>query len=100
MNQPKTSLNPEAKTIDEVLEHLDLIIEQSVDDKNYLSVFAYVYRRTTFEIKEAIKGERFQDPKRLEKMDVVFANLYINAYQNYKNGILTSKSWTYAFDSK
>lgn len=100
MNQPKTSLNPEAKTIDEVLEHLDLIIEQSVDDKNYLSVFAYVYRRTTFEIKEAIKGERFQDPKRMEKMDVIFANLYINAYQNYKNGILTSKSWTYAFDSK
>lgn len=100
MKQQLTSLNPEAKTMDEVLENLDLIIEQSIKDKNYFCIFAYVYRRTTFEIKEAIKGDRFQDPKRMEKMDVIFANLYINAYQNYKNRIPPSKSWTYAFDSR
>lgn len=100
MNHSQTSLIPEAKTIDELLDNLDLIIEQSVKDRNYICVFAYVYRRTTFEIKEALKGDRFQDPKRMEKMDVIFGNLYTSAYQNYKNRIPPTKSWTYAFDSK
>lgn len=100
MNQPPIPLQNAATTIDEVLENLDFIIEQSINNENHISVFAYVYRRTTFEIKKAIKSGRFQDPKRMQKFDVTFANLYINAYHNHENGKTTSRSWAYAFDSK
>ena len=100
MNQPKTSLKSKAKTIDEVIENLDLIIKQSINHNNYLGIFAYVYQRTTIEIKDGITTGRFQNPQRMEKFDVTFANLYIEAYQNFKNGIAVSNSWAYAFDSK
>ncbi len=100
MTKPPIPLQADAETIDEVLENLDFIIEQSVRNKNYISAFAYVYRRTTFEIKEAMESGRFQDAKRMEKFDVTFANLYIRAYYNFINGKPTSKSWAYAFDSK
>lgn len=100
MNQPQTSMRPEAKTIDEVIEKLDLIIDQSIKHNNYLGIFAYVYQRTTIEIKDGIAKGRFQNPHLMEKFDVVFANLYIEAYQNFENNITVSKSWAYSFNSK
>lgn len=88
----------EAKTIDEVLVRLDQIIEETLTDNSYAGVFAYVYRRTTAEIKKAIEQNRFEDCARMEKMDVIFANLYINAFEQYKAGGPVSKSWKISFD--
>lgn len=100
MRQPKSSPIPKPKTIDEVIQHLDIIIEQSVTENNYLCAFAYVYQRTTEEIKKAIKNGRFQNPERMGKMDVIFANLYIQAIHNYAIDKPISKSWRFAFDLK
>jgi hypothetical protein len=71
-------------SIDEVLRELDSIILETVNDNNYLGIFAYVYRRTTAEIKKAILAKAFEDNGRMERMDVAFANKYISAYRNYK----------------
>lgn len=86
-------------TIDEVLEKLDLIILESINDNNYIGIFAYVYRRTTAQIKEAIIAGQFEDNKRMELMDVIFANRYIDAYDHFKENGSVSRSWLIPFQS-
>lgn len=100
MNQSVPPAHATAKTIDEVLAQLDEIILQSVSSKNYLFVFAYVYRKTTQKVKEAIEAGRFEDGKRMEKMDVIFANLYIRAYYDFQIQKSIPKSWAFAFNLK
>jgi hypothetical protein len=89
-----------AKTIDEVITQLQQIVDETVAENNYLGVFAYVYLRTTEGVKEAIDAKRFEDNDRMEKMDVAFANFYIQAYHDYKNGKEPSAAWKASFDAK
>lgn len=89
-----------AKTINEVLAELDRIIENTIVENNHLGIFAYVYRRTTAQIKKSITERQFEDNERMELMDVAFANLYLTAYQNYSNNLACSASWEVAFKSK
>jgi len=86
-------------TIDEVLEKLDLIILESVNDNNYIGIFAYVYRRTTAQIKEAIIAGEFEDNERMELIDVKFANRYIDAYFHFKENGTISRSWLIPFQA-
>jgi len=88
-----------ASTIDDVLKELDAIIEDCILNDSRLGLFAFVYRRTTAEIAKEIKLGNFQDNQRMESYDVEFANLYLEAYHNYKKGLPISKSWAFAFDS-
>lgn len=87
-------------TIDEVLDELDAIIYECISTKSPLGYFAYVYRRTTAEIASEIKKGRFEDNERLETFDVIFANLYIDAYYAFKNNTPTSRVWEFAFLQK
>ncbi|WP_055443520.1 DUF5995 family protein [Lacinutrix himadriensis] len=70
-------------TIPEVLDQLDIIIEQSIANNDRIGLFAFIYRRTTAEILKEIQLQNFEDNTRLEKLDVAFANLYLDAYNNY-----------------
>ncbi|WP_317174452.1 DUF5995 family protein [Cyclobacterium roseum] len=67
-------------TIQGFLKELNRIIEESIDNNSMISLFAYVYQRTTFEIACEIALGPFDDNKHLEKFDVVFAQLYLDAY--------------------
>lgn len=89
-----------AKTINEVLAELDRIIENTIVENNYLGIFAYIYRRTTVQIKKSIIEKQFEDNERMELMDVAFANLYLTAYQSYSNNLACSASWEVAFKAK
>ena len=93
-------MDSQIKTIDEVLKELDAIIENSIKENNRLGIFAYIYRRTTAQIKQAIIDKRFEDNDRMQMMDVAFANLYINSYKNFCLNNSISKSWAVAFKSK
>jgi len=89
-----------AKTIDEVLLELDRIIESTVAENNFLGIFAFVYRRTTAQIKQAILENQFEDNTHMELMDVTFANFYLDAYQRHNNNLSCSASWQTAFTAK
>ena len=89
-----------SKSIDEVLLELDRIIENSVQENNYLGIFAYIYRRTTAQIKEEIAKQTFDDNERMERFDTTFANFYLTAYQNYFQDLPVSASWKIAFDAR
>jgi hypothetical protein len=87
-----------AKNIDEVLAELDRIIERSIRVNDARGIFAYVYKRTTAEIKHAIDKEEFEDNEALHKFDVAFANYYLNAYKQYEGKEECSLSWKESFD--
>ena len=89
----------QCQTIEEVLNELDSIIASSVRDNNFMGIFAYVYRRTTAQIKAEVEKSGFEDSARMQKLDVIFANFYLDAYQSYGNKGIVSKCWQTAFDA-
>ncbi|WP_460218285.1 DUF5995 family protein [Psychroserpens sp. MEBiC05023] len=90
---------PRPTNIQEILDALDRIIEDSMANNSRLGLFAYIYRRTTAEIASEITLGNFEDNARLEVLDVAFANLYLDAYHAYQNNQELSNSWAFAFDT-
>ncbi|MGB7786928.1 MAG: DUF5995 family protein [Salinimicrobium sp.] len=86
------------ETIEQVLESLDAIIYETEQENSALGYFAVLYRRVTWKVKKGIETGYFEDGKRMEKLDIVFAGRYIDAYKNYKRKLPVTKSWKKAFD--
>ena len=87
-----------ATSISEVIEKLNEIIIRSAANSDRAGYFAALYKRVTVAVADKIKQGYFDDNARMEKMDVVFANRYLEAFENYKNGIVCTNCWQLAFD--
>lgn len=88
---------PLAGTIDQVVEALTDIIEQSRADRSRLGYFPALYRRVTRAVRDGIAQGRFQNGARMEHLDVVFANRYLAAYDGWRAGQPVSRCWALAF---
>lgn len=88
------------QSIDEVLAELDKIIAVSIENADYLAVFAYVYRRTTAQIKAEIVAKSFDNNERMENLDVIFANRYLDAYNQFLQENTSTSSWLVSFKAK
>lgn len=88
---------PQATTIDEVIQLLQEIIQQAITQKSTKGYFAVLYLKVTQKVKEGIQNGTFENGPRMEKLDVIFANRYIQAYYQYQAKEATSKSWEAAF---
>ena len=88
-----------ARTIDEVLEHLDRILERSLEAPSRLGYFAALYRKVTEKVKEGIEEGFFDNGPRMERLDVVFANRYLTALGQFEAGGSPTESWQVAFDA-
>ena len=93
-------MNDALTTIDDVLAELDRIIDETVRENCFLGIFAYIYRRTTAQIKAEVEKGAFKDNERMARFDVEFARLYIDAYHGYYAGETISRSWKVAFDAR
>jgi hypothetical protein len=89
----------EATTIAEVISQLDDIIEWSISNKSRIGYFATLYRRMTVAVQQGIINNIFQDGKRMEQLDVDFANRFFFAWNAYSNKQPCSSAWTLAFDA-
>lgn len=88
----------QAQTIDEVIAFLDEIIQAEISKNSKLAYFPILYRKVTHAIKVAIEQGEFEDNSRMERLDVVFANRYLEAYTEFKQGQTPSLCWKVAFD--
>ncbi len=88
-----------AETIDQVLLALDEIIASARKEKSRLGYFAALYRRVTSSVKEGIEQGKFQNGPLMERLDVVFANRYLQAYEQFRSGQKPALSWQLAFRS-
>jgi hypothetical protein len=84
-------------SIDDVLKSLDKIIFQSAAENKASGYFAALYRQVTSEVKQGIQNNYFDDGARMERLDVVFAKKYIDAWHAWQNGQNVSQSWEAAF---
>lgn len=87
----------EIKTIDDVILFLDYIIDESEKNNDTLGYFAVLYKRVTLRVKEGILTNYFDDGPRMEKLDVVFAKKYIDAWVAWQSDKEVSESWEKAF---
>lgn len=94
--QPAIIAGP-AKTIDEVIAHLDRIIADARKAQSRLGYFAALYRNVTVEVKRGIAQGRFEDGARMERLDVNFANRYLAALADYRSSQPAPRCWAASF---
>lgn len=87
------------KTIDEVLLRMDQIVEECKSKQSRIGYFAILYRQVTHRIKSGIIAREFEDNLRMERLDVLFAGRFIEAYDLWKLGQKPSESWYLAFEA-
>ena len=74
------------ETIDDVVGALDRIIARAWQEHSRLGYFAALYRRVTRAVKEGLATRRFENGPLLERLDVVFANSYFEALEQFNAG--------------
>lgn len=88
----------QAQTIDEVISQLNKIISGSIKSNSRAGYFAALYYKVTCRVKDGIQAGEFQDGPRMEQLDVMFANRYLAAYEQWTNKKPISASWKIAFE--
>lgn len=86
-----------ASNIDEVIEILEGIIQTSKREETCFGYFAALYQKVTIAVKQKLTLGYFDDPQRMERLDVIFANRYLEAYADYREGKPVTASWGKAF---
>lgn len=88
------------RTIDDVIAAIEGIIEWSLANVSRLGYFAALYKRITIAIKQNLPN--FQDPARMERLDVTFASRYfaaLNAWFWPAQYAPLSQAWRVAFQA-
>ncbi len=89
-----------AKTVDDVVRAFETIVQQAYDDNSRIGYFAALYLKVTKLVRQKIQeGDYFENNERLEKLDVIFANRYLDALTKYNNGEPITQAWQLAFDA-
>jgi hypothetical protein len=92
-------MQPLPTNITQVIEQLDQILTWSKENGNRLGYFPALYKRVTIEVKNKINENYFENNARMEKLDVAFANRYIEAFISYRKEDQCTLSWQLAFDT-
>lgn len=85
--------------IAEVIERLTEITQWARRTGNRLGFFAALYRTVTIEVQRGIADGRFADPARMERLDVIFARRYLDAFDAFHRGESLPRSWRIAFEA-
>jgi hypothetical protein len=86
-------------TIDEVIARLDKIIDTECARNSCMAYFPILYRKVTVRVKEGILKNEFENNRRMEALDVRFANRYMDAYACLGNNQPFTHSLKRAFDA-
>ena len=88
-----------AATIDDVVARLDDEVHRAVREGSRAGYFAALYREVTVRVDRAIRAGRFEDGDRMARLDVVFANRYLDAVARRRAREPVTRSWGLAFDA-
>ncbi len=88
-----------ARTIDEVVAKLDEVIAAAKSQESRMGYFPALYRKVTVAVREGIRDGVFEDNERLERLDVVFANRYLDAVEKQMRGEKPTRSWEVSFQA-
>ena len=86
-----------AETIQDVLAMLRVVVDDAVAAGSRTGFFAALYRQVTVGVARAIDDGVFDDGERMSRLDVAFANRYLEALHSWQTGGEPSRSWRTAF---
>lgn len=86
------------RTISEVIIILDGIVRHCEQTRHRAGYFAALYKRMTQAVAEGIAAGAFEDGPRMERLDVVFAQRYLSAWQAHQQQAPSTAAWKYAFE--
>lgn len=82
-----------------MVEELGEVVETCRREELRAGYFAALYRRVTMGVRDWIREGRFDDGERMERLDVLFADRYLDAWRSWRAGRPTSRSWAVAFEA-
>ena len=86
------------QTIEEVIARLEAMIDEALRVQSRMGYFAALYERVTSNVRRAlVAGDVFQNNPRMERLDVVFAGRFIDAWDAHVAGREPTASWRVAF---
>jgi hypothetical protein len=88
-----------ASGVAQVLSQLQERLDALPEDRSTWRPFLATYRRTTGAVGKAIAGAGFEDPEWVDRWDVAFAQLYLDAYDAARSGQPVSRPWRLSFDA-
>ena len=86
-------------SIQGVIDNLDLIIAWSKTHQRPMGYFATLYRRMTVAVMNGIRDNLFEDGKRMEQLDIVFASRYLTAWEAYTHQQRCTNAWYTTFEA-
>ncbi|MEM7658820.1 MAG: DUF5995 family protein [Bacteroidota bacterium] len=86
-----------AQTIQEVIDRLETIIQWCEEHNSRLGYFPVLYQSVTKAVQQGIVRGRFEDGPRMERLDVIFANRYLEAWHLHRQGERPTEVWQIAF---
>lgn len=90
----------EQQTVAAVVERMAQRLDSLPAEKAHRRPFLETYLRTTQAVGAAIGDARFEDPVWVERWDVVFADLYLDAHDADLAGARVPRPWRLAFDAR
>ncbi len=91
--------NDAPESIDDVLVALDAIVDRAIAERDAAGYFAILYRKVTARIKDGLEDGFFDDAERLERLDVLFAQRYLDAVAARREGRGATSSWQLTFEA-
>jgi hypothetical protein len=88
-----------ADAVDSVVRNMKARLDGLTLEQEYLREFLGTYQRTTLAVGKAVDDGYFEDPAWVERWDVAFAKLYLDALDAYLSGGTPSRPWRLAFDA-
>lgn len=86
-------------TIDEVITRLNELIDEALRKESRIGYFAGLYERVTTNVRRAlVAGNVFRNNQRMERLDVIFADRFLNAWDKFSTGGQPTASWRVAFE--
>jgi hypothetical protein len=87
------------QTIEEIIARLERIIDEALREQRRIGYFAALYERVTSNVRRAlVAGDVFQHNPRMERLDVIFAGRFLDAWDAYREGRAPTASWRIAFE--
>jgi hypothetical protein len=94
-----SSIGRRAETIKDVVKHIDDVVDWAIDNKSRIGFFAALYHHVAVAFERAIAAKQFDDPARMERLDVVFFNRYLAALDEMIAKKKPTRAWATAFDA-
>jgi hypothetical protein len=87
------------QTIEEVIARLEGLIDDALRRRSRIGYFAALYERVTSNVRRAlVAGDVFKDNPRMERLDVIFAGRFLDAWDAHAAGREPTASWRVAFE--